>query len=140
MQWLITGGAGFIGQRLTQFLRESNQRVRVVDNFLVSSEAEYQNNFSYTNLNKNLIDTQLNNHELVVGDICDAELAKKVCKGIDIIVHLAANTGVQPSINSPRDDFLNNCLGTFNYLEAARFTGVKKFIFWAKDYRWSKNH
>jgi len=48
---------------------------------------------------------------------------------VDVIVHLAANTGVGPSVEDPRSDCLNNVLGTFNYLEAARQNAVKRFVF-----------
>ena len=100
----------------------------VVDNFLVSSEAEYQNNFSYTNLNKNLIDTQLNNHELVVGDICDAELARKVCKGIDIIVHLAANTEFNLLSIHQEMTFLIIAWGHLTILRRQRLRGLKNLF------------
>jgi len=67
--------------------------------------------------------------ELIVGDIRDGELAKEVCQGVDVIVHLAANTGVMPSIDDPMSDCLTNVIGTVNYLEAARLAGVKRFVF-----------
>jgi UDP-glucose 4-epimerase len=65
----------------------------------------------------------------VVGDIRDQGLAEKVCKGIDVIVHLAANTGVMPSIEDPMADCMANVIGTVNFLEAARKNGVKRFVF-----------
>jgi UDP-glucose 4-epimerase len=67
--------------------------------------------------------------ELVVGDILDAELAGRVCTGADVIVHLAANTGVAPSVENPRMDCETNVFGTLNYLEAARHCNVKRFVF-----------
>jgi len=65
---------------------------------------------------------------LIVDDIRDADLALRVCEGVDAVVHLAANTGVMPSIENPRADCLTNVIGTFNYLEACRQNGVEKFI------------
>jgi UDP-glucose 4-epimerase len=47
----------------------------------------------------------------------------------DVIVHLAANTSVQASIRSPRNDIGSNVLGTFNMLEAARLAGTPNFVF-----------
>jgi UDP-glucose 4-epimerase len=66
---------------------------------------------------------------LIEGDIRDAETVYQCSKGVDKIVHLAANTGVPPSVDNPRLDMECNVMGTFNTLEAARLNGVKKFIF-----------
>jgi UDP-glucose 4-epimerase len=67
--------------------------------------------------------------ELVVGDILDASLTLKAAQGMEVIVHLAANTGVYPSVQNPRVDMETNILGTFNTLEVARRQGVSKYIF-----------
>jgi UDP-glucose 4-epimerase len=67
--------------------------------------------------------------ELVVGDILDEELALWAAQGVDVIVHLAANTGVAPSVEDPRSDCLANVVGTLNYLEAARRGGASRFVF-----------
>jgi len=66
---------------------------------------------------------------LIQGDIRDQETAMQCAKGVDCIVHLAANTGVGPSVEDPRLGMDCNVVGTFNMLEAARLNGVKKFIF-----------
>ena len=47
----------------------------------------------------------------------------------DVIVHLAANTGVGPSVENPRLDCFTNVIGTFNYLDAARVNNIPRFIF-----------
>jgi UDP-glucose 4-epimerase len=67
--------------------------------------------------------------ELIVGDILDEKLALEAAKDMDIIVHLAANTGVGPSVENPRLDCVTNIIGTLNYLEAARHNKVKRFVF-----------
>jgi UDP-glucose 4-epimerase len=67
--------------------------------------------------------------ELVVGDIRNAATAEACCEGMDIVVHLAANTGVLPSVEDPRADMESNVIGTFNMLEASRLKGVQRFIF-----------
>ncbi len=67
--------------------------------------------------------------ELVEGDIRDYETCLKCCEGIDVVVHLAASTGVAPSVESPRYDMETNVVGTLNMLEAARHNNIKKFIF-----------
>ena len=69
------------------------------------------------------------NVELIAGDILDETLAFKVTKNADVIIHLAANTGVGPSVENPRADLMANVVGTFNYLEAGRVNGVRKFVF-----------
>jgi UDP-glucose 4-epimerase len=66
---------------------------------------------------------------LVQGDIRDVALTEQVAKGVGTIVHLAANTGVGPSVEDPRLDMECNVVGTFNMLEASRKQGVKKFVF-----------
>ena len=67
--------------------------------------------------------------ELVVGDIRDKDLAVKACRGMDAVVHLAANTGVMLSIEDPMADCMANVIGTVNFLEAARKNGLKRFVF-----------
>lgn len=67
--------------------------------------------------------------ELIVGDILNDQLALKAARGVDGIVHLAANTGVGPSVENPRLDCTTNVIGTLNYLEAARHNTVKRFVF-----------
>ena len=64
-----------------------------------------------------------------MGDILDEELALRAAEGADAIVHLAANTGVLPSVEDPRADCRTNVFGTLNYLEAARHNGVGRFVF-----------
>jgi UDP-glucose 4-epimerase len=53
----------------------------------------------------------------------------EACRDVDVVVHLAANTGVAPSIADPRFDCSTNVIGTFNYLEGARCAGVRRFVF-----------
>ena len=67
--------------------------------------------------------------ELVVGDIRDDDLAVRAAEGADVIIHLAASTGVAPSVADPRFDCMSNVIGTLNYLEAARKCGVRRFVF-----------
>lgn len=67
--------------------------------------------------------------DLIEGDILNAEFIEKVCTNIDVIVHLAANTGVAPSVENPRRGCEINVIGTLNCLEAARKNSVKRFVF-----------
>ena len=124
--WLITGGCGFLGTSLIKHLLTDKlaKHIRVLDNLSVGTEMDLAKVCDYT-----LVKRQSNLVQLVVGDIKDFETCKSCAKDIDIIVHLAANTGVFPSVQDPRSDMESNVVGTFNMLEAARVNGVKRFIF-----------
>lgn len=125
--WLITGGCGFLGCSLFALLREQGQNVRMVDNLSVGRLADLplveppvavapQEMGSWDALT------------VVKADIRAADVALKVCEGADVIIHLAANTGVMPSIANPRLDCETNVTGVLNYLEGARAHGVKRFV------------
>jgi UDP-glucose 4-epimerase len=66
--------------------------------------------------------------QLLIGDIRDEETVRHAACSADVIVHLAANTGVLPSIENPRADCSANVVGTLNALEAAREQGVRHFV------------
>lgn len=129
-RWLITGGCGFIGTRLIKNLieEEQNNEIRILDNLTVGSRADLTAVCAFREQDDR---RPQNAHcpELWVGDIKDLSICKKAAKGMDVIVHLAANTGVGPSVDDPEADMKNNVLGTFNMLEAARHQEVKRFIF-----------
>jgi UDP-glucose 4-epimerase len=67
--------------------------------------------------------------ELIVADILDRDAMLRATRGTDVVVHLAANTGVEPSVRDPHADCVTNVLGTLNCLEAARHAGVGRFVF-----------
>lgn len=129
MNYLITGGCGFIGINLiSRLLDESgNHKIRVIDNLSVGTMEDLGSVCNYIETDRPAPNS--NKVELWIGDIRNSEFALKADQGMDCIVHLAANTGVIPSIEDPRTDCETNVIGTFNYLEAARQNGVKKFIF-----------
>lgn len=133
MNWLITGGCGFIGRNLIhKLLEEGGHAIRVVDNLSVGSRESLQmvTSFSEKGLSKTGNDfPAAGTVELVVDDILNQENALIHTKETDMIVHLAANTGVAPSVEDPRHDCVTNVIGTLNYLEAARHNNVKRFIF-----------
>ena len=126
---LITGGCGFIGTTLIAGLLESNTRfnIRVLDNFANGSAEDLA---AVTAYEKVLPDgCGKPGVVLVEGDIRDSDMVLACAEGVDCIVHLAANTGVAPSVENPRLDLDCNVIGTFNMLEAARLKGTKRFIF-----------
>jgi UDP-glucose 4-epimerase len=123
---LITGGCGFIGINLIKCLcRRGDYSIRVLDNLSVGTRESLASVAPLTEQTT----PEKSNVELIVGDIIDEQLALQVAKGMDVIVHLAANTGVAPSVENPRLDCMTNVIGTLNYLEAARQNKIKRFIF-----------
>jgi UDP-glucose 4-epimerase len=130
MNWLITGGCGFIGTSLIRaLLKDDSNQIRVIDNLSVGSKIDLSCVHVFSDLAVADITMDFSRLELVEGDIMDSELALLVTKGCDAIVHLAANTGVGPSVESPRDDMMVNVIGTFNYLDAARINKINRFVF-----------
>lgn len=125
--WLITGGCGFIGINLIEHLlkNEPSIKIRVLDNLSVGTRDDLAEVCDFVEV-KRPGDSPV---ELFVGDIKNYDLCEKCCEGIDAVVHLAANTGVVPSVENPRDDMEANVIGTFNMLEASRQKGVEKFVF-----------
>ncbi len=129
-RWLITGGCGFIGTSLIRriLVENKNTQITVLDNLSVGTRDDLAQVCTF----KEVLPLELTNAvdvRLIVGDIRKPEVVEQCTKGIDCIVHLAANTGVTPSVEHPRGDMERNVIGTFNVLEAARLHGVKKFIF-----------
>lgn len=134
MNWLITGGCGFLGTSLIKHLgQERGHNIRVLDNLSVGKRDDLRAVVKFTETSSDKLspmqDVDDFSCELVVGDILDEYLALEVCKGADVIVHFAANTGVPISVAHPREDCMANVLGTFNYLEGARQNRVNRFIF-----------
>tara|TARA_X000000950_G_scaffold288073_1_gene403145 strand:+ start:722 stop:1726 length:1005 start_codon:yes stop_codon:yes gene_type:complete len=127
---LITGGCGFLGVSLIKkLLALQSKNIRLIDNLSVGKKENLRQVCEFREINPNNLKGSPNGLELIVGDIRDQELAIKVAKGIDTIIHLAANTGVGPSIEKPQVDMSVNIIGTFNYLEASRVNKISKFIF-----------
>lgn len=132
MNWLITGGCGFIGRNLIKelLLKDEKIRIRILDNFSVGKFSD----LSYATSQYELIDASNlswdeQTIQVVKGDIMDSHLAIQVSKGASVIVHLAANTGVGPSVENPRMDCTTNVIGTFNYLDACRINNIGRFVF-----------
>ncbi len=115
--FLVTGGAGFIGSNLCEAILDMGYKVRALDDLSTG----YQKN----------VDMFLDNpnYEFIKGDIKDFDTCMKVCKGVDYVLHQAAWGSVPRSIEMPLFYGANNIIGSLNMLEAARQTGVKKFVY-----------
>lgn len=109
MTCLITGGSGFLGSHIADALSKDKRKVVLFD--------------------KTPSDFRKPNQEMIVGDIMDRKKVFEIMKGIDVVFHLAALADINVTWASPCNTMSVNVLGTTNVLEAARLTGVKKFIF-----------
>ena len=104
-KFLVTGGAGFIGSHLVDFLYRYKEDVIVLDN--LSSNVDY---------------SSPPNVEIVEGDIRNTDLVRSVLRRVDGCFHLAAIASVQESIQNPFETSSVNVCGTLNiFREAARF-------------------
>jgi len=127
-RWLITGGCGFIGTNLVHYLGQHHDcKIRVVDNVSVGTREDLVRVCDFTETDRAL--PGKDTVELWIGDVRDEEFARRSAENMDCIVHLAASTGVIPSIQDPLRDCRTNVLGTVNFLEAARLEKVPIFIF-----------
>ena len=119
MKVLITGGAGFIGSHLVDFLISKKCKTVVVDNLLLGREE----NISHLMGNRNF--------EFVREDLLNINELKKIFKknDFDVIFHLAANSDIQKSSKNPKIDLHNTFMTTWNTLECCRLFNVNKFVF-----------
>lgn len=122
-QYLITGGAGFIGSNYVQRLLKRGEKVTIYDNL---SRAGAPRNLDW--LKQEFGEKTFS---VIVGDVRDADRMTEAAKGADVIVHLAGQVAVTTSVINPRDDFESNALGTFNVLEAARLSGRNPIFIYA---------
>ena len=122
-QYLVTGGAGFIGSNYVHRLLARGEKVTIYDNF---SRGGAPRNLEWLKA-----EFGEKAFEVVVGDVRDAVRITEAAQQSDVIVHLAGQVAVTTSVTNPRDDFESNALGTFNVLEAARASGRKPIVMYA---------
>lgn len=122
VNFLVTGGAGFIGSHVCERLLLSGHSVWALDDL---------NDFYDPRLKQNNIrelQSLAKPFELVHGDITDRDVVEELFASVkfDQVIHLAARAGVRPSLEKPALYQRVNVEGTVNLLEAARARGVKK--------------
>lgn len=118
-EFLVTGGAGFIGSHIAEHLVSRKATVRVVDNMITGRALN--------------LDAFRNQVEFVQGDLRDVELCRRVCAGVRVVFHQAAVPSVPKSVADPVTSHDCNINGTFNLLLAARDAGVSRVVYAASS-------
>lgn len=124
MQILVTGGAGFIGSSLVDFLLLKDYSIICLDNF----DDYYSSELKWNNLKQAISNS---NFKLIEGDIRNEKLLNEIFSQnkIELVVHLAAKVGVHHSINNPSEYLDVNVNGTECLLNAMRINKCKNLIF-----------
>jgi dTDP-glucose 4,6-dehydratase len=118
MKLLVTGGAGFIGSNFIHYWLKKYPHDQII-NF---------DALTYAGNLENLRDIENNpNYQFIKGDITDAALVNETVKGVDLIVHFAAESHVDRSIKNSADFIKTNVEGTQVLLEAAKNNGHIRF-------------
>jgi UDP-glucose 4-epimerase len=118
-QFLVTGGAGFIGSNIVDRLVELGHGVRVLDDF----SSGHRQNLAHL----------ADRIELVEGTITNPAVCRAACNGVEVVLHQAAVPSVPRSMDDPVTSHLANVDGTFNMLMAARDARVRRFVFAASS-------
>jgi dTDP-glucose 4,6-dehydratase len=118
MKILITGGCGFIGSNFIRYWIQKYPKDKIInlDKLTYAGHLTSIKDFSDNS-----------NYTFVKGDICDSRIVKRVMKGVDLVIHFAAESHVDRSIVDPTIFVRTNVLGTNVLLEAALKNRVKKF-------------
>ncbi len=110
--YLVTGGAGFIGSHISAALVTRGHTVRVADNFVTGYKQNIRSGV-----------------EFLEGDCADPSFAKKIVSGMDYVVHQAAIPSVPRSVEKPLESHRANVDGMLQMLLASRDAGVKRLVF-----------
>jgi nucleoside-diphosphate-sugar epimerase len=117
--YLVTGGAGFIGSNIVEYLLDQGQSVRVLDNFSTGKRENIQ--------------PFLNRMELIEGDIRDDDICRRSVADMDYVLHQAAMASVPRSIAEPVMTSEVNVIGTIKLLTAAARAKIKRFVYAASS-------
>lgn len=118
-KFLVTGGAGFIGSSICRRLVKDGCFVRVVDNLLTGKKSN--------------LATIMDRIEFVEADMGEPDVARRVCKGIDVVLHEGALPSVPRSVDDPAITHRHCIDATFTMLMAARDAKVKRFVYAASS-------
>src|SRR3954447_4476934 len=116
--YLVTGGAGFIGSHLTEELVRRGHRVRVADSLITGKRSNLDH---------------IAGVEFLEGDLADLAFAKKAVDGCQFVLHQAAIPSVPRSVQDPITSNTANVDATLNVLVASRDAGVKRLVFAASS-------
>ena len=119
MKVIVTGGAGFIGSHLVEYLSSEGHSVKVIDNFSTGR--------------KENLEHVRDKIEIIEGDLNTFEDLPNLIKGNDWVFHLAALADIVPSIQNPEQYFDANVNGTFKLLQACKKQNISKFIYAASS-------
>lgn len=125
MRYFVTGGAGFIGSNYVEHLFNNVKEVTgvtIYDKFTYAANPK--------NYQKYMDDSKLS---VITGDICDSNLLEKSMENHDFVIHFAAESHVDRSIDDASAFVQTNVLGTFHVLEASRKVGIKTVIHISTD-------
>ena len=118
MKLLVTGGAGFIGSNFIRYWLNKYPKDQIVN----------LDKLTYAGSLESTADFQHNlNYKFIYGDICDADLVDKIMDDVDVIVHFAAESHVDRSIEDPQIFLRTNVIGTHVLLDAALKHKIKRF-------------
>ena len=115
--FLVTGGAGFIGSNLCEQILNLGCKVVCLDNLSTGKRENVE------------LFLQHPNYTFIRGDIRDFDTCMQACAGVDYVLHQAAWGSVPRSIEMPQLYEEINIRGTLNMMEAARQSGVQKFVY-----------
>jgi dTDP-glucose 4,6-dehydratase len=121
---LVTGGCGFIGSHfIKRFLKNHpDWNITNLDKLTYCGNPENTKGLESTG-----------RYRFVKADICDVALVDAAMKGVDAVVHFAAETHVDRSLENPNDFLITNIVGTRTLIDAARKALVKRFILISTD-------
>ena len=117
MNYLVTGGAGFVGSHIVDRLISEGHSVIAYDNLSSGYEEFVRHHSSNTNF------------KFTKADLLDFETLSNNMKGIDFVFHMAANPDIQYGIKHTDHDLNQNTVATYNVLETMRLNGVSKIAF-----------
>jgi UDP-N-acetylglucosamine 4-epimerase len=121
--WLVTGAAGFIGSNLVETLLELRQKVIGLDNFATGKQVNLDQ------VQAGVGRAAWRRFRFVEGDLGDLRLCRRVCRGVDYVLHQAALGSVPRSIEDPLNSNASNVTGFLHILLAARDARVRRFVY-----------